>query len=148
MKWVVIDGFFEKKFRKNKHNSIYVLLNVFAPLMIGLLIYVVARKESLIYIVVRNYFSIDLNLNYINDINFLKFYLTDCLWAYAFTSSMLYVAEKNNENYLTTILMVLFADVFVELIQIFDFILLSFDIFDIFVQILSSVFSIIIYTKI
>jgi hypothetical protein len=115
----------------------FVLLKVILPLLLGLFLYLVFRKNTFI----NSLFNFGLNIEFsVKPIDyFLKFLLPDGLFAFSFTSAFLILWLK--EFSLKYLLFPIGFFIIIEYLQLSKVIAGTFDFLDIIVMILFSLFS-------
>lgn len=118
-------------------------LNVVVPLFVGTILYYLFCPD--VYFVKQ----IDLLINF--DIHFecpnnnlifdiIRFYLFDFLWAYSLMTTSLIFMKPRNVKYL--FLIVSFFEIIFEILQIIPTVNGTYDIFDIFIEILANILGI------
>ena len=118
----------------------YVFLNVFFPVFLGGIIYILFRDKDILLFEWFNYLGLS---HYVLEIrsffnpedivisNFLTYNLPDGLWIYSFTSCMLLIWVRNNSIHKNTYIIVpILLSLLSELGQLFNFIGGTFDFLD------------------
>lgn len=110
----------------------YLIINIIIPLTIGIMIYLLSRNEIvyswLEYSGIHLYMDINKlpNLMYLPD--WIKFFVPDALWSYAFTSMIILLwLRKLNYFWLTTPLL---TGLVLEILQFYNITSGTFDIID------------------
>lgn len=114
---------------KTKSKILYYSINILAPLIIGVIIYVLARPETIISQIVYKIFHI--NHESIIDIpRFFTNYGCDFLWSYSLVNGFYLVTQ----SYKYTLVVCISFNILVEIMQLLPIISLVFDPIDIFVE--------------
>lgn len=112
-------------------NILYYLVNTVFPLMCGVVIYVIARPETIISQFIYNSFHMNGN-NTIALPTFLMNYGCDFLWSYSLVHCIFWISR----SYKFTLFVCISFNILAEVIQLLPFIRLVFDPIDILVEII------------
>ena len=118
----------------------YLAINVLVPLLIGAVIYYLFFPKTIFVALIDKFlgFSYHITINPNCFVRILRCYLLDFLWAYAFTSFVVWILEyKKWVLALTAVFMVS-----MELLQLFFPALGTFDIFDILAEIVAGIIAV------
>ncbi len=121
-----------------KKTSIFCLLNSFLSLIIGIIIYAFLRKQTYFHSIFNLQVSSCANIEHWL-LDFLRFYLTDALWAYSLTSALFIF----NSPKISIILSISFGILW-EIGQFFHFLRGTGDFIDILMYITASIIAAII----
>ena len=115
----------------------YPFYHIIASLMLGLLIYLFLREGTFIHLAFKNI----LNFSKMNNpfTVFLKYYMVDALWGYALTWGFIAIWKPNTryEHIIIAIISFLCAVVW-ELLQLFNYMPGSFDLYDIVMYLIAA----------
>lgn len=113
----------------NKRDSIFYVLNIIFPIIIGTIIYILYSPNTIFVKLLSNYFDIkSLDSNFIS--NILRNYFCDFCWCYslAFTISYIY---KDSLSAITSILVPISVGIALEIMQLTGTISGTYDLLDI-----------------
>lgn len=117
----------------------FILLNVIAPVLIGAILYYLFFPEAVFVRLIDNLlgssYHIPVNVDNIL-IKLIRFYLLDFLWAYALMSAVILIFKNDSRVFV----IILIFEIFLELIQLLPSIRGTFDVCDIGIEILASIF--------
>lgn len=121
----------------NPHKARLFVFNIAVPLIIGGILYLYLRPDSIVATFCRD--AIGLNIGFDIDnpmITLVRYYLGDCLWAYALTVSVSMVLYDN--SVVTVFVFCILFEAILEILQLTGWVWGSFDIWDIVVEVISS----------
>lgn len=117
----------------------FILLNVIAPVLIGAILYYLFFPEAVFVRLIDNLlgssYHIPVNVDNIL-IKPIRFYLLDFLWAYALMSAVILIFKNDSRVFV----IILIFEIVLELIQLLPSIRGTFDVCDIGIEILASIF--------
>lgn len=117
----------------------FILLNVIAPVLIGAILYYLFFPEAVFVRLIDNLlgssYHIPVNVDNIL-IKLIRFYLLDFLWAYALMSAVILIFKNDSRVFV----IILIFEIVLELIQLLPSIRGTFDVCDIGIEILASIF--------
>ena len=117
----------------------FILLNVIAPVLIGAILYYLFFPEAVFVRLIDNLlgssYHIPVNVDNIL-IKLIRFYLLDFLWAYALMSAVILIFKNDSR----VVVIILIFEIVLELIQLLPSIRGTFDVCDIGIEILASIF--------
>ena len=117
----------------------FILLNVIAPVLIGAILYYLFFPEAVFVRLIDNLlgssYHIPVNVDNIL-IKLIRFYLLDFLWAYALMSTVILIFKNDSRVFV----IILIFEIVLELIQLLPSIRGTFDVCDIGIEILASIF--------
>ena len=117
----------------------FILLNVIAPVLIGAILYYLFFPEAVFVRLIDNLlgssYHIPVNVDNIL-IKLIRFYLLDFLWAYALMSAVILIFKNDSRVFV----IILIFEIVIELIQLLPSIRGTFDVCDIGIEILASIF--------
>lgn len=117
----------------------FILLNVIAPVLIGAILYYLFFPEAVFVRLIDNLlgspYHIPVNVDNIL-IKLIRFYLLDFLWAYALMSAVILIFKNDRRVFV----IILIFEIVLELIQLLPSIRGTFDVCDIGIEILASIF--------
>lgn len=117
----------------------FILLNVIAPVLIGAILYYLFFPEAVFVRLIDNLlgssYHIPVNVDNIL-IKLIRFYLLDFLWAYALMSAVILIFKNDSRVFV----IILIFEIVLELIQLLPSIRGAFDVCDIGIEILASIF--------
>ena len=116
----------------------FILLNVIAPVLIGVILYYLFFPEAVFVRLIDNLlgssYHIPVNVDNIL-IKLIRFYLLDFLWAYALMSAVILIFKNDSRVFV----IILIFEIVLELIQLLPSIRGTFDVCDIGIEILASI---------
>lgn len=128
-------------------NFLFWSLNIFIPLIIGFFVYVFFCPDTYISILFFKFYP----LHPINDSfeNFfhspfqilIRSYLCDSLWAYALLFSVSLLLRQSKNNLLISIIVCASFESIIEFLQMFPNIPGTFDLYDILIEIMTTIFA-------
>ena len=124
-------------FIMNKRDSLFYILNIILPIVIGAIIYVLYSPNTVFVQLLNNYFIIkNLDSNVVS--NVLRNYFCDFCWSYslAFTISFIY---KDSFSLTTSILVPISVGIMLEILQLTKIISGTYDILDIISELLACI---------
>ena len=117
----------------------FILLNVIAPVLIGAILYYLFFPEAVFVRLIDNLlgssYHIPVNVDNIL-IKLIRFYLLDFLWAYALMSAVILIFKNDSRVFV----IILIFEIVLELIQLLPSIRGTFDVCEIGIEILASIF--------
>ena len=117
----------------------FILLNVIAPVLIGAILYYLFFPEAVFVRLIDNLlgssYHIPVNVDNIL-IKLIRLYLLDFLWAYALMSAVILIFKNDSRVFV----IILIFEIVLELIQLLPSIRGTFDVCDIGIEILASIF--------
>ena len=117
----------------------FILLNVIAPVLIGAILYYLFFPEAVFVRLIDNLlgssYHIPVNVDNIL-IKLIRFYFLDFLWAYALMSAVILIFKNDSRVFV----IILIFEIVLELIQLLPSIRGTFDVCDIGIEILASIF--------
>lgn len=117
----------------------FFLLNVIAPVLIGAILYYLFFPEAVFVRLIDNLlgssYHIPVNVDNIL-IKLIRFYFLDFLWAYALMSAVILIFKNDSRVFV----IILIFEIVLELIQLLPSIRGTFDVCDIGIEILASIF--------
>ena len=117
----------------------FILLNVIAPVLIGAILYYLFFPEAVFVRLIDNLlgssYHIPVNVDNIL-IKLIRFYFLDLLWAYALMSAVILIFKNDSRVFV----IILIFEIVLELIQLLPSIRGTFDVCDIGIEILASIF--------
>jgi len=127
-----------------------LLLHCILPLMIGVMFYTLSHGSRLVlfsWLKINRYIEVllqKISLKYIYNLNSFKYinsYFPDVLWSYAFTSTLILYFSESQSKYKFEIILPLIVGIITEVLQYYNHINGTFDIFDLFAYFLGSFIS-------
>lgn len=132
---------------KKKDDHIFLIVNILFPILLGGIIYYLLCPN--VVFVKRIDTITNLNIHFIVQfdshpiLKFIRYYMLDMLWAYSLTISLAYLLRKE-----ATILFILILfSFFIESLQYINFAMGSFDLFDVFFEIITGIIAIFIFKR-
>ena len=130
-----------------KKHVFFWLLIIVLPLMIGLLVYLFFRQDSLIaQLVLKRIHIPAISFGETNSIVvlFIRYYLSDLMWAISLTSAMALIIGHKLRDLVIVFVIALSTEFLVEFLQMPRILTGSFDILDLLTEAVGSIISIII----
>lgn len=118
-------------------------LNVVVPLFVGTILYYLFCPDVYFVKQIDLLINFDIHFECPNNnliFDFIRFYLFDFLWAYSLMTTSLIFMKPRNVKYL--FLIVSFFEMIFEILQIIPTVNGTYDIFDIFIEILANILGI------
>ena len=120
-----------------KRNNLFYILNVLIPLIMGSLIYVFYSPDTYFVKVLNNFININVfEPNVIT--NILKNYFCDFCWCYSLAFAISYI-YKESISIIVTIIVPISVGIGLELLQFFKIISGTYDLLDIFSELLACI---------
>lgn len=117
----------------------FILLNVIAPVLFGAILYYLFFPDAVFVRLIDNLlgssYHIPVNVDNIL-IKLIRFYFLDFLWAYALMSAVILIFKNDSRVFV----IILIFEIVLELIQLLPSIRGTFDVCDIGIEILASIF--------
>ena len=117
----------------------FILLNVIAPVLFGAILYYLFFPDAVFVRLIDNLlgssYHIPVNVDNIL-IKLIRFYFLDFLWAYALMSAVILIFKNDRRVFV----IILIFEIVLELIQLLPSIRGTFDVCDIGIEILASIF--------
>ena len=125
-----------------KKRTVFFVINVAIPLVIGLLLYLFIRKDSFISGAFERISGISVSVHLENVdskiiVRFIRNYLADIIWAYAVTSALLLIHDTAGYSELKIVLICLTVELIMEVIQVVNP-FFTFDWIDILVEFIAT----------
>lgn len=120
-----------------KRNNLFYILNVLIPLIMGSLIYVFYSPDTYFVKALNNFININVfEPNVIT--NILKNYFCDFCWCYSLAFAISYI-YKESISIIVTIIVPISVGIGLELLQFFKIISGTYDLLDIFSELLACI---------
>ena len=138
-----------KNSKINKTDLVIGIGFIAIPLITGLLNYLILAPETMVTQLFGKLFGIDIAFTPHNTILiYIRYYLSDICWAVALVNSLLLILGNTKKNAWIPLIVASVFCVIVESFQLFGFIKGTFDFFDILIELVATVTSWLISTKI
>ncbi len=131
--------------------SWFYLLNTIVPIILGLLVYIVFRRDSYIVRFILNYINLPVfSVTIPNEtlLAFLKNYCSDILWSYSLTFAVAHFLPYSKKSLVLVFFLCGSFETIIELLQKTTLFQGTFDIYDIIFEVLSTAFALYIIYKI
>ena len=136
--------------KKKRGEKLFYGLNIIIPLVLGLIIYLLFRRDSRLFVFISRFCSIPSSLNGSLPLPveaFFRNFASDMLWAYSLTCSVIFVLGYSHKNMLITFLICVCFEIVIEIMQHTSFFHGTFDVLDIILEMFSTCLALIIIKK-
>ena len=124
-------------------NKVFLLTNMIVPILTGAVIYYVTSPDVIFVRQLDTILGMRVHMYDISYhstiVRFIRYYALDMLWGYALVFALYFILDNNTASLFKIFVIAYVFSVIIEILQLTSFVKGTFDVFDLFVELIAEI---------
>lgn len=124
-------------------NKVFLLANMIVPILTGAVIYYVTSPDVIFVRQLDTILGMRVHMYDISYhstiVRFIRYYALDMLWGYALVFALYFILDNNTASLFKIFVIAYVFSVIIEILQLTSFVKGTFDVFDLFVELIAEI---------